>query len=206
MLSVLNDGEEEGIVVGTGELIMELCQTADLRRELLAKLDLPRFCQRICEAKTIRCYILFVRLAKTIASLSLEFDWIFQKQMLAQIFKVLDGGMLPEKRCTAQLVFMVLGLGTIEQVRMVYESGLANAVIEIIEASPEKELDIGLRAIARSFDAVNREGMKDWDSFNKFQDDLGQSLLRLLENSDEAIVKLARRVLEHHFPEIYYSS
>jgi hypothetical protein len=187
------------------DLVLTLCQTKQrsLYEKVLSFLDCRFFRKMLLEPGSN--YVLWEKLCQTVACLRGDYSWICEEETVHRMLMFLEDGAFPEKLATSQLVFLVMFAASVENVRAVFDSGLAINVIPVIESSPPSELKRGLKAIASALQRINRFGMANYDRFNEFQDELVIVLKAILSHSDQQVVELAEAILKQNYSEVYYA-
>jgi hypothetical protein len=187
------------------DLVLTLCQTKrrSLYEQVLSFLDCRFFRKMLLEPGSD--YVLWEKLCQTVACLRGDYRWICEEETVRRMLVIFENGVFPEKLATSQLVFLVMSTASVDDVRAVFDSGLAINIIPVIESSPPVELKRGLKAVANGLQMINRFGMANYDRFNEFQDELVIVLKEILNHSDHQVVELAEAILKQNYPEVYYA-
>jgi hypothetical protein len=187
------------------DLVLILCQTKrrSLHGQVLGFLDCRFFRKMLLEPGSD--YVLWEKLCQTVACLRGDYRWICEDETVRRMLQIFENGGFPEKLATSQLVFLVMSAAGVDDVRAVFDSGLALHVVPVIESSPPAELKRGLKAIANGVQRINRFGMVNYDRFNEFQDELVTVLRTILSHPDPQVVELAEAILKQNYPEVYYA-
>lgn len=145
------------------------------------------------------------RLMINISATVQVFEWFFEEKVQARVFEVLTDGCARDKCEIMKIVCLVLGLGSIEDVRRMLVTDIPIVAVDVLHASSSDDLIVGLRAIGRAMGIVHRHGLRGYDKFNAFQDRLVELLQESAGSDNTDVVRISRTILESNFPEIYFA-
>ena len=197
------------------KLILYLCevlcrmlhvQNAELRRGLVKQIDANSFIRIFVEATDRELLRAAVRVLISISSVSKEFDWFFTEQVQAKATSHLDNGTFQDKEILVDIVFLVMGLGTHNDIEKLLATDLPIVSLDLLQTSSRDVKIRSLKAVHHALDQITRFGLDRGDRFIQFEDRLIDILKEESGSSDETVQKLASRMFESNFPEAFYGA
>ena len=197
------------------KLILYLCevlcqmlhvQNAEIRRGLVKQIDAHSFIRIFLETTDRELFRSAVRVLISISSVSKEFDWFFTEQVQAKAMNYLDNGTFQEKEILVDIVFLVMGLGTHNDIENLLSTDLPIMALDLLQTSTRDVKIRSLKAVHHALDQITRFGVDTEDRFIKFEDKLIDILKEESVSSDETVQRLATRIFESNFPEAFYGT
>jgi hypothetical protein len=176
----------------------------DLKQFLISAIDFEWVKDQILSTKYASRYRMFIRLAQNISEATRDFDWIFEAKMWQELMSHFPDGRYENKYLSAQLIFMIMAFGTIDQARRIFDTELANYALDCIQASPPRDLKRSLKAIGLGMAKISRYGLANYGFYNHFCDNLIEYLKVYMESADGDVKEVATAILSMNFPEQLY--